>query len=111
MGTKQITDWGKWWFGLRPVLLRAGAESIVTQTSALLGTNGIANLQIPGLSDIGMGWKTAIVTMILQFVLRTVSAGAKYVMEHPDPVVEVSCDTAIISKSDVVVTTTDKPKE
>lgn len=87
---------------MRSKALKAGAEAIGTSVTALLGTNGVANMQIPGLADIGMGWKTALATMFIQFVLRVVAAGASYVASQPEP--ELVSET--IETSQLV-----KPKE
>lgn len=93
-------DWSGWWDGMRAKALKAGAEAIGTSATALLGTNGVASMQIPGLTDIGMGWKTALATMFIQFSLRVVAAGAAYVQAQPEPelITEVT-DTQQITKS------------
>ena len=78
-------DWNDWWDGMRSKAMKAGAESLTTNVGALLSTNGLANMKIPGLQDIGMGWKTAIATCLIQFTLRVVFAAAQYVANKPDP--------------------------
>lgn len=78
-------DWRDWWDGMRSKAMKAGAESLTTNIGALFTTNGLANMQIPGLSDIGMSWKTAIATCLIQFTLRVVYAAAQYVSQKPDP--------------------------
>lgn len=87
---------------MRAKALKAGAEAIGTNVTALLGTNGVANMNIPGLADIGMGWKTALATMVIQFFLRVLAAGAAYVAAQPEP--EVISET--IETSQII-----KPKE
>lgn len=92
-------DWSGWWDGMRSKALKAGAEAIGTNATALLGTNGVASMQIPGLTDIGMGWKTALATMVIQFTLRVIVAGAAYIQAQPEPelITEVT-DTQQIAK-------------
>lgn len=98
---KQVThkDWGSWWDGLRSKSMRAGAESLATNFTALLGTNGVAAMGIPGLADIGMNWKTAILTCVIQFVLRVGLSAALYVQNKPDPdVIVETIDTTHVTK-------------
>ena len=92
-------DWSGWWDGLRSKAMKAGAESLATNVTALLATNGVANLGIEGLKDVAMGWKTALATMVIQFSLRTIAAAAQYVAAKPDPDVETEeVDTTTITK-------------
>lgn len=95
-------DWSGWLAGLRSKALKAGAESIVTNITAMLGTNGVAAMGIPHLTDIGMSWKTAVATMLIQFTLRTVLAAAMYVEAKPDPdVITETVETQHITKDSV----------
>lgn len=91
-------DWSGWWDGLRSKSMRAGAEAITTNLGGLLTTNGLA-ATVPGLSDIGMSWKTAIATTLIQFSVRIVLAAAKYVQDKPDPdVIEETIETGFLKK-------------
>lgn len=69
--------------------MKAGAESLSTSLGAMLATNGVANLGIESLKDVGMNWKTAIATMLIQFAIRTGYAASQYVANKPDPDVVV----------------------
>lgn len=92
--TKKYQDWHGWWDGLRSKAMQAGAESLVTNIGTLITTNGIANMKVPGLSDIGEGWKTAVAGLLSQFTIRVVFAAAKYVAMKPDPdVITETTDT------------------
>lgn len=100
MATKKFTDWRGWLDGMRSKAMKAGAESLTTNIGALITTNGVANMKVPGLEDIGMGWKTAIATCCIQFTLRVVFAAAQYVANKPDPdVITQTVDTTFTSKS------------
>lgn len=102
MPIRKIQDWRGWLDGLRSKAVKAGAESLATNLTAMLSTNGVANMHIPGLEGIGMTWKTAVATMLIQFTLRTMAAAAIYVQEKPDPdVIEEKTDTVVISKTDL----------
>ncbi|HWH79141.1 MAG TPA: hypothetical protein VNT76_17285 [Candidatus Binatus sp.] len=90
MSIKKFKDWSSWWDGLRSVIMRTGATAILTQLTTLVGTNSVANMKIPGLADIGIGWKTALASLGIQFVIHTAIAAAKYVQDKPDPdIIEV----------------------
>ena len=108
---------------MRSKSFKAGAEAISTNVTALLGTNGVASMGIPGLTDIGMGWKTAVATMLIQFTLRVVAAASTYVKDNPDPtVITEMIETQHITKdpetgnvteiggSKTVITTQTEPK-
>lgn len=85
MPTSKHLDWSNWWQGLRSKAMKAGAESITTNIGAMLSTNGVASMGIPHLDDIGMNWKTAVATTVIQFSLRVMFAAAQYVANKPDP--------------------------
>ena len=85
MSLKKYQDWRGWWEGLRSKMMKAGAEALATNITAMLGTNGVASMGIPGLGDIAMGWKTAVATTLIQFTLRTVLAAVLYIQTKPDP--------------------------
>lgn len=100
MTTKKYHDWRGWWDGLRSKAMQAGAESLVTNLGALFITNGMANMQIPGMTGAAMSWKTAVITTASQFGVRVIFAAAKYVAGKPDPdVITETTDTAFQSKS------------
>lgn len=100
MATKKITDWRGWLEGMRSKAFKAGAESLTTNIGALFTTNGLANMKVPGLEGIGMGWKTAIATCLIQFSLRVIFAAAQYVANKPDPdVITEILDTTHISRN------------
>ena len=82
---KKYADWRGWWDGMRSKAMKAGAESLTTSIGALITTNAAANMQIPGCEGIGMGWKTALATMVVQFSLRVGFAAAQYVANKHDP--------------------------
>lgn len=68
---------------------------------------------IPGLADIGMGWKTAIATTLIQFTLRVVAAASMYVRDKPDPdVITETVQTEHINRDSVtgVITETGNSK-
>jgi len=99
MSTKKFTDWHGWFDGMRSKAMKAGAESITTSIGALLTTNGLAGMKVPGCADLGMGWKTAIATMLIQFSLRVIFAAAQYVAGKPDPdVIPETVDTDFMEK-------------
>lgn len=99
MAIRKLKDWKGWWEGLRSKAFKAGAESLVTNIGALLGTNGVANLGIPGLADLGMNWKQALFTCIIQFVLRVLYAASQYVANKPDPdTVTEEYETSLVTK-------------
>lgn len=100
----QRKDWRKWWDGLRSCAFRTGGIAVATQLGSLLTTNGVANFKIPGLSDIGMSWKTALVSLVVQFAIHTGKAIATYVSENPDPPVTTEeFDTAMIGKKQEII--------
>lgn len=106
-------DWSGWLEGMRSKAFKAGAEAISTNVTALLGTNGVAAMGIPGFSDIGMGWKTAVATTLIQFTLRVVAAAAMYVRDKPDPdVITETIQTEHINRDSVtgVITETGSSK-
>lgn len=99
MSIKKYADWKGWFDGLRSKAMKAGAESLATNIGALLSTNGIASMGIPHLQDIGMNWKTALATMVVQFVLRTGFAAAQYIAAKPDPdTITEETETSITKK-------------
>lgn len=106
MAIKKYRDWKGWLDGMRSKAFKAGAESLVTNLSALVGTNGVASMGIPGLNDLGMNWKQALFTCLLQFVLRVGFAAALYVQNKPDPdmITEV-IETQHITRDDAAGTT------
>lgn len=98
MSIHKFKDWRSWWDGLRTKALKAGAESIATNVTAMLGSNGVASM-VPALHDYALSWKTALVTTGSQFVLRTVLAASQYVAEKPDAdIVTEEVDTTILTK-------------
>ena len=102
MATKKITDWRGWLEGMRSKAFKAGAESLTTNLGALFTTNGLANMKVPGLEGIGMGWKTAIATCLIQFALRTGVAAAQYVAAKPDPdVITETVETVHVTRDQV----------
>lgn len=104
MSIHKYKDWSGWWDGLRSCVMRTGATAIVTQLTALIGTNGVAHLGIPGLTDIGINYKTALAQLLIQFAIHTALAASTYVMNKPDPdVITETCETTVTSKT---VTTT-----
>ncbi|MDE2100609.1 MAG: hypothetical protein KGL39_25420 [Patescibacteria group bacterium] len=103
--TQKYKDWGTWWDGLRTASLKAGATSIVTNLSVLVTTNTVSSLNIPYIQNVGENWKTFCIGLLFQFMLHTVYAAAKYVMDKPDAdVVTVTTETTISQK-----TTTQNP--
>jgi hypothetical protein len=98
MALKKLTDWRGWWDGLRSKAMKAGGESLSTGIGALLTTNGLAGMKVPGCEDIGMGWKTALISMFVQFALRVALAAAQYVAAKPDPDT-ITVDTTFTSRS------------
>lgn len=100
MATRTFRDWPSWRDGLRSCMMRAGATAVVTQLTALGGTNAIASMQIPGLTDIGLHWKTALVSLVVQFVFHSVFAAASYIQNNPDPkVITETVETTFNSKN------------
>lgn len=87
MSIHKLRNWSSWWDGLRTKALQAGAESIVTNVTAMIGSNGVASM-VPALHDYALSWHTALITTGTQFILRTVLAAAKYVQEKPDADIE-----------------------
>jgi len=102
MAIHKFKDWRGWLDGLRSKAMKAGAESLVTNLGALLGSNGIASLGVPHLQDIGLNWKQFIGLLLAQFFIRTSFAAAQYVANKPDPD-EVTEDvkTEILEKKDI----------
>lgn len=91
-------DWASWWDGMRSQVMKAGAEAIVTNLGGLIATNGVAS-SIPALSEVAMSWETAILTTIIQFLVRIIVAAAIYVEKNPDPV-EIDFPTEIIKEEE-----------
>jgi hypothetical protein len=91
---RKYTDWTSWWFGLRTNLIAAAGTSITT----LIGSNGIAAMNIPGLKGIGMDWKTAVV----QFLLHILIAAGAYMKANQPTVVseEVNTVTTTTTKTE-----------
>jgi len=83
-------DWTDWLDGMRSKAMKAGAEAITTQLGAWFTTNAVATLPIEALHGVGLNYKTAIVALVVQFVVRVVYAAALYVQQQPDPIVENS---------------------
>lgn len=99
MPIKKFKDWRGWLDGLRSKAMKAGAESVVTNLGALIGTNAVAGMGIDALKDMGMNWKQFLFTMSAQFAIRTTFAAAAYVANKPDPdVIEQIVDTDFVSK-------------
>lgn len=108
--TRTFRDWRSWRAGLRSCVLRAGATAVSTQLTAFGGTNAAAS--IPGLQGIGMNWKTAVVTLIIQFCFHCLYAAASYIQSNPDAqVVTETTDTTTFTKDSVTQrsTTTTTP--
>lgn len=118
---KKLKDWSAWWDGLRSKAMRAGAESIATNLTGLIGSNGIANMGIDAFKDMGMNWKTFLLFLVVQFGIRVGLSAALYVQNKPDPdvITETIETTHTIKDSDgstevgtsktVTTTPTDKP--
>ena len=103
---RKFQEWQGWWDGLRSKAMKAGAESITTNLGALMGTNAIANMGIDALKDMGMNWKTFLFTMVLQFAIRVLFAGAQYVANKPDPdVITETIETTHVTKNEVTGST------
>lgn len=101
MTIRKYKDWAGWRDGLRSTAMKSGAASIVTQLTTLLGSNAVDSMHIPGLEGIGMGWKTFLVNIVVQFVIHTAYASAQYVQNKPDPdVITEEFPTEIITKKD-----------
>lgn len=99
MPIKKLKDWSGWWDGLRSKAMRAGAESVVTNLTALTTTNAIAGMGIDALKDIGMNWKTFLITMALQFLVRVGLSAALYVQNKPDPdIITVTEETTFVTQ-------------
>ena len=99
MPIHKFKDWSGWWDGLRSKAMRAGAEALGTSITAMLGTNGVASMNIPGLDGIAMSWKTAVATTLIQFTLRTILAAVVYIQSKPDPdIIEEKTETTTFEK-------------
>lgn len=83
MSIHKLRDWGAWWEGLRTSALQALGESLATNISAMLATNGVASM-VPAMHDYVLTWHAALMTTTTQCILRTALAAAKYVQEKPD---------------------------
>lgn len=77
-------DWGSWWAGLRTSALASGAKAVSASLTTFVGTNGVASLNIPFLSDIGMNWKTALCQTGVQFFFHAFMAASRYIENKPD---------------------------
>jgi hypothetical protein len=109
MPTYKHKDWNGWLDGMRSKVFRAGAEALVTSLTAMFGTNAVANMHIPGFEGIGMTWKTAIASLLIQFVVRVVIAAAMYVQAKPDPdVIVETVETTLTTKTETTTTAGDK---
>lgn len=98
MSIKKYRDWRDWFDGLRSKAMQAGAESLVTNIGAMIGSNGVASM-IPSMNGFVLTWKAAVVTTASQFFIRTVFAAAKYIAAKPDPdVIEENIETTFTSK-------------
>ena len=53
---RKFTDWSSWWDGLRTNLFKC----IGTTGTSWLGSDAIANIGIPQLSNLGLNWKQAV---------------------------------------------------
>lgn len=99
MSIHKFKDWSSWWDGLRTSMLKAGATSVVTNLTVFTTTNTVSAMNIPGVTQTGEGWKTALIGLLAQFILHTVYAAAQYVQTNPDaPVVTEVCETTHIAK-------------
>lgn len=85
MPVHKYKDWSAWWDGLRSKAMRAGAESVATNLTGLIGSNGIANMGIEAFKDMGMNWKTFLLFLVVQFGIRVGLSAALYVQNKPDP--------------------------
>lgn len=95
---KKYKDWRGWFDGLRSVALKAGAESLVVNLSAVVGSNGVAAM-VPHLNDFVLTWKAALFTATFQFVMRALLAAAQYVANKPDPDVKTEeVNTEFVTK-------------
>ena len=97
MSAKQYTDWRGWWDGMRSKAMKAGAEAITTQLGAWFTTNAVATLPVDALHGVGLNYKTALVALVVQFMVRVIYAAALYVQQKPDPDV-VTIDTGFVRK-------------
>jgi len=101
MSIKKFKDWSSWWEGLRTSMIKAGATSVVTNLTVFTTTNTVNSIGIPGFSDSGEHWKTALIGLCAQFILHTVYAAATYVQANPDAqVVTEETNTTHIVKND-----------
>lgn len=79
-----------------------------------MGTNAVAHMEIPGLADVGMGWKTALGQLVIGFLLHAGKAAFDFWQARPRPnVVEETFETSSIAKDgtqiDTSVTVTPPP--
>ena len=100
MAQRTFKDWQSWRDGLRSCVMRAGATAVTTQLATLGGTNAVASMNIPGLQNIALQWKTALVALIVQFVFHCIFAAASYIQNNPDPQTVTTTDTTFINKTD-----------
>lgn len=97
--TLKYNDWRSWLAGLRSCVMRAGATAITTQLTAWFGSNAISTLPISWVKDIGLSWKTAIITLVAQFFFHCLFAAASYIQNNPDPPqITETVDTTHISR-------------
>ena len=98
MSVKQLKDWSSWWDGLRTSMMKAGATSVTTNLTVFMTTNGVSSLNIPGMTNTGEGWRTALIALVAQFLLHTIYAAALYVQNNPDAQT-ITIDTTFTSKN------------
>lgn len=103
-------NWAKWREGAASKMIKAGGESLSTGIGTMLGTNGLANIGIDALKDIGMGWKTMCVAMLVQFLLRVVKAGADYASQTEPDEIEEEVPTAQLTRSDLGLNNPEPPQ-
>jgi hypothetical protein len=100
MATRTLKDWSSWRDGLRSCVMRAAATSVVTQLTTLMGTNAVSSMNIPGLQNIALQWKTALVALVVQFLFHSLFAAASYIQNNPDPpTVTETVDTTFQAKA------------
>ncbi len=96
--TRTYKDWSSWRDGLRSCVMRAAATSVVTQFTAMGGTNLLST--IPGCAGVALQWKQAGILLVIQFVYHSVFAAASYIQNNPDPkIVTETVETTFQSKS------------
>ena len=104
--TRSFKDWKSWRDGLRSCVVRAGATAITTQLTSWCGTNAVATLPYESFKNIGMNWKTALISLVVQFVFHCLFAAASYIQQNPDAqVITETVDTEISRRSITTQTT------